>query len=164
MELISIIILSIFIILLFYLLNCSFKKRKYNEYFNKLPEGTLCGTKNDVCSIDEYGTNSCCKGYICVRPEGNFEYKICRKPEQSYSDASSSHITHQNFNKNTFPKIFSNIHFPGISKPELPSNMNIFSSKFWDMNNICKFDSNNSKNSTNSTNSNNNNYTSQEEW
>jgi hypothetical protein len=54
------------------------------------------------------------------------------------------------------PKIFSNIHFPGISKPELPSNMNIFSSKFWDMNNICKLNSNN----TNST----NNYTSEENY
>ena len=159
MELISIIILNIFIILLFYLLNYSLKKRKYNEYFNKLPEGTLCGTQNDVCRIDEYGTNSCCKGYICVRPEGNFEYKICRKPEQSYSDGTSSHITSPNFNQNTFPKIFPNMSFTGISKPELPSNMNIFSSKFWDMNNICKFDSNN----TNSTNSNNNNYTSQED-
>ena len=147
MELISIICLIFFIILLFYLLNYSLTKRKYNEYFNKLPEGTLCGTQNDVCSIDEYGTNSCCNGYNCVRPEGNFQYKICRTPEQAYddgssSDGSSSHITYPNFNQNTFPKIFSNINFHGISKPELPSNMNIFSSKFWDMNNICKLSSN----------------------
>jgi hypothetical protein len=156
MELISIIILSIFIILLFYLLNYSLTKRKYNEYFNKLPQGTLCGTQNDVCRIDEYGTNSCCNGYNCVRPKGNFQYKICRAPEQSYGDGTSSYITYPNFNQNTFPKIFSNIHFPGISKPELPSNMNIFSSKFWDMNNICKLDSNN-------TNSTNNNYSSEED-
>ena len=147
MELISIIILSIFIILLFYLLNYSLTKRKYNEYFEKLPEGTLCGTKNNVCRIDEYGTNSCCNGYNCVRPKGNFQYKVCRTPEQasndgSSNDGSSSHITNPNFNQSTFPKIFSNIHFPKISKAELPSNMNIFSSKFWDMNNICKLSSN----------------------
>ena len=156
MELISIICLIIFIILLFFLLNYSLKKRKYNEYFEKLPQGTLCGTENDVCRINQYGTNSCCNGYNCVRPEGNFQYKICRRPEQSYSDASSSHITYPNFNQSTFPKIFPNINFSGISKLELPSNMNIFSSKFWDMNNICKNDS------TNSTNSTNNNYTSEE--
>jgi len=159
MELISIIILSIFIILLFYLLNYSFKKRIYNEYFEKLPEGTLCGTQNNVCRINQYGTNSCCKGYNCVRPQGNFQYKVCRKPEQAYDDGSSSHITDLDFNQNTFPKIFPNIHFPGISKPELPSNMNIFSSEFWNMNNICKLNSNN----TNSTNNSTNNYTSEED-
>ena len=142
MELISIICLIIFIILLFYLLNYSLKKRKYNEYFEKLPQGTLCGTENDVCRINQYGTNSCCNGYNCVRPEGNFQYKICRRPEQSYSDASSSHITSPNFNQSTFPKIFPNMNFSGISKLELPSNMNIFSSKFWNMNNICKIDNN----------------------
>lgn len=122
------------------------KKRDY-EFFNKLPEGTLCGTQNDVCSIDQYGTNSCCNGYMCVRTEGNFQYKICRKPEQSYVDASASHITSPNFNQPTFPKIFPNITFPSISKPELPSKYNIFSGKFWDMNNICKINNNNNNSS-----------------
>ncbi len=155
MEYIINIIWIFIIIILFYLINYSLKKRKYNEYFDKLPEGTLCGTQNNICTIDQYGTNSCCNGYNCVRPEGNFEYKICRKPEQSYSDASASHITYPNFNQTTFPKIFPNISFPKISKPELPSKYNIFSSNFWDMNNICKL--NNSSNTSN-------NYTSEEDY
>lgn len=148
MGVISFICLIIFIILLLYLINYSLKKKKYNEYFEKLPEGTLCGTQNNICTIDQYGTNSCCKGYMCVRPEGNFQYKICRKPDQAYGDASSSHITYPNFNQTKFPKIFPKIHFPEISKPELPSNINIFSKNFWNMNSICKLDNNINNNNT----------------
>ena len=48
------------------------------EENNEICNGLLCGTKNDICRIDEYGVSSCCNGYECVRPEGEFHHKICR--------------------------------------------------------------------------------------
>ena len=50
------------------------------EYFDKNPDGTFCGTENDVCSInDETGENSCCKNLHCIRKPGNYQYKVCTK-------------------------------------------------------------------------------------
>ena len=50
------------------------------EYFEKLNNGTVCGTENDICSInDETGENSCCKNLFCIRKAGNYEYKVCSK-------------------------------------------------------------------------------------
>lgn len=51
--------------------------KKY-EYFDKLNNGLLCGTKGNVCSVyDEYGKNSCCNGFKCIRPNGDYLNKIC---------------------------------------------------------------------------------------
>ena len=50
------------------------------EYFDKNFDGTVCGTENDICSInDETGENSCCKNMFCIRKAGNYEYKVCSK-------------------------------------------------------------------------------------
>jgi hypothetical protein len=66
----------IIIIILFYFLNIFYKK-KYNENFELEEDNLLCGTDRDVCKINEFGLSSCCDGFVCVRKEGNFEYKIC---------------------------------------------------------------------------------------
>lgn len=67
-------ILIFLIIVLFLIL---FKK-KY-EYFDKLNNGLLCGTENNICTENEFGKNSCCKGYNCIRPNGNYLNKYCKK-------------------------------------------------------------------------------------
>jgi len=66
----------ILIVFIFCFINNYLLKNKY-EYFDKLSDGLVCGTKGDVCSVDDYNTNSCCKGYNCIRPEGNYYNKIC---------------------------------------------------------------------------------------
>ena len=147
MELIFFSFIIFFIIIIFYLLNYSLKKKINNEYFEKLPDGRLCGTKNNICNIDENGVNSCCEGYVCERPEGNFQYKICMKPENNYeisgsgssssgsgSDSSSS----GSGSSSNSPIIFPTFHFPSISKPELPGKNNIFSKDFWNTDRMCK--------------------------
>ena len=76
------------IILIFYILdnflkfNSALEKKVENnmvEFFEKIPgeEGLLCGTNDNVCRVDENNVNSCCPGYYCVLPEGNYQYKIC---------------------------------------------------------------------------------------
>lgn len=37
----------------------------------------VCGDHYDVCRVDEEGYDSCCDGYTCLRPNGNFGYKKC---------------------------------------------------------------------------------------
>jgi len=37
----------------------------------------ICGDHYDVCRVDEEGYESCCDGYTCLRPNGNFGYKKC---------------------------------------------------------------------------------------
>ena len=152
MELIFFSFIIFFIIIIFYLLNYSLKKKINNEYFEKLPDGLLCGTKNNVCNIDENGVNSCCEGYVCERPEGNFQYKVCMKPESNYassgssgsgssgsgSDSDSSGSGSGSGSSSNSPIIFPVFHFPSISKPELPSKYNIFSKDFWNTDRMCK--------------------------
>jgi len=70
------------------------------EYFDKNPDGTVCGTENDICSInDETGENSCCKNLHCIRKPGNYQYKLCSKEK---SDPEKNNI-----NTSFLSKIFS---------------------------------------------------------
>ena len=77
MKLFLIIIFIIFIILAFFLINLYLKKN-FNEFFEKTESGLVCGKQNDICSTySSTGKNSCCAGYDCVLPNGNYQYKIC---------------------------------------------------------------------------------------
>lgn len=70
------------------------------EYFDKNSDGTVCGTENDVCSInDETGENSCCKNLHCIRKPGNYQYKVCSKE--------NSEPEKNNINTSFLSKIFS---------------------------------------------------------
>jgi hypothetical protein len=69
-------LLIILILIIFYLTEKYILKRNF-EYFEKLNNGLLCGTEGNVCSVDDYKTNSCCKGFDCIRPNGNYHNKIC---------------------------------------------------------------------------------------
>jgi len=65
------------------------------EYFDKNFDGTVCGTENDICSInDETGENSCCKNMFCIRKAGNYEYKVCSKKnsEQEKNNINTSFL------------------------------------------------------------------------
>jgi hypothetical protein len=37
----------------------------------------VCTKHYDVCRVDEEGNDSCCDGYTCTRPMGNFGVKKC---------------------------------------------------------------------------------------
>ena len=70
-------LIIIFIILAFFLINLYLKKN-FNEFFEKTESGLVCGKQNDICSTySSTGKNSCCAGYDCVLPNGNYQYKIC---------------------------------------------------------------------------------------
>jgi hypothetical protein len=42
----------------------------------------VCGTENDVCRVDQCGNTSCCNGYKCVLPDGDYQYKICTREKR----------------------------------------------------------------------------------
>ena len=42
----------------------------------------VCGTENDVCTVDQCGETSCCNGYKCVLPDGDYQYKICTREKR----------------------------------------------------------------------------------
>ena len=60
---------------LFYIINIFLKKNL--EFFDKAANGLLCGTRNDVCNINQNGDSNCCNGYSCERQKGIFENKVC---------------------------------------------------------------------------------------
>lgn len=97
------IFLIIFLILLiFFIINNYIRllNPSRTEYFDKNPDGTVCGTENDICSInDETGENSCCKNLHCIRKPGNYQYKVCTKEN---SDPEKNNI-----NTSFLSKIFS---------------------------------------------------------
>ena len=80
-----IIILFIILILflLFYFVNWMLREKTniINESFGKssVDSELVCGTENDVCTVDQCGDTSCCDGYKCVLPDGNYQYKICTR-------------------------------------------------------------------------------------
>ena len=108
--LLIIIIFIIFIIL--YFTNNFILKNSY-EKFEKMKDGLLCGTDNDICRINEYNVSSCCGNYKCVRPKGIFQYKVCidknKLTDDDLSDDSknnSKNDSKNNSNRNDkFPKI-----------------------------------------------------------
>lgn len=97
------IFLIIFLILLiFFIINNYIRllNPSRTEYFDKNPDGTVCGTENNVCSInDETGENSCCKNLHCIRKPGNYQYKVCTKEK--------SEPEKNNINTSFLSKIFS---------------------------------------------------------
>ena len=62
--------------LIFYITNYYILNNNY-ECFNKLSNGLLCGTKGNECMVQNYGKNSCCDGYDCIRPNGDYHNRVC---------------------------------------------------------------------------------------
>ena len=109
----------LFIILIFLYVNHLLRKRF--EHFRKKPnEETVCGTKGNKCVVyASTGINSCCEGYKCILPNGNFHDKIC----MSDNDYDIGNI---NLPKSQRLDIF-DIEFPTISVP-VPK---VFTSSYW---------------------------------
>jgi hypothetical protein len=127
--LLIIIIFIIFIIL--YVTNNFILKNSY-ENFEKMKDGLLCGTDNDICRINEYNVSSCCKNYKCVRPKGIYQYKICiDKNKLSDYDLSSDSKNNSKNGRNRdsnrdskFPKILT-INLEGAKESK------IFTKDYW---------------------------------
>jgi hypothetical protein len=98
--------------------------------------GLLCGTDNDICRINEYGVSSCCDNYRCVRPAGNFQYKVCIDKNKllNYDLSKDLNINLSNINIKTPNIEMPNIEFPNISRIKLPNigSIPIFTKNFWD--------------------------------
>lgn len=93
MKLFLIIIFIIFIILLFYIINLYLKK-KFDEFFVTEESVLVCGKQNDICKVhNSTGKNSCCYGYSCILPKGDFQYKICAK-DNIFSNLSNVNISY----------------------------------------------------------------------
>ena len=73
----TIYLVIIILVIIFFCVTNNFILKKSYEKFEKMEDGLLCGKENDICRINEYGESSCCKNYRCIRPDGNFQYKIC---------------------------------------------------------------------------------------
>jgi hypothetical protein len=52
-----------------------------------------CKDIDDKCMIDQNGEHNCCKGYYCVRKDGNFQYKVCSDKPDPYLENNSSNQT-----------------------------------------------------------------------
>ena len=52
-----------------------------------------CQDIDDKCIIDQNGKNNCCKGYYCVRKNGNFQYKVCSDKPDPYLENKDSNQT-----------------------------------------------------------------------
>lgn len=125
MNIIIFLIIIIVIYIIFIFINNLFKK-KY-EHFEKIPdEDRVCGTLGNECIIDNSdGKNSCCDGYKCLRPNGNFHNKICMLDYVN----STTNITIDNGEINVpdidIPDIStSNLKMPGIDIGEI-TNINV---------------------------------------
>lgn len=69
-----VLLILIILIILIYVI----KKNSFYELFETIDEkGLLCGTEYDICRINQFGKSSCCDGYSCFRPNGDFEDKVC---------------------------------------------------------------------------------------
>ena len=150
-------IIMLIIILIFYILdnflkfNSALEKKVENnmvEFFEKIPgeEGLLCGTNDNVCRVDENNVNSCCPGYYCVLPEGNYQYKICVDKDRLATLKIKGDIglpsmpnginIPNSFNMGKGPNIngpninIPNINMPNINMPNI-TNESIFSKNYW---------------------------------
>lgn len=123
----------IIIVIFFFVIN-NFILNKSYENFEKMNNGLLCGTDNNICRIDEYGISSCCDNYRCVRPDGNYQYKICvNKDKLINSDLSTN--TNVNIKTKNIKKSdkISDIKFPNIKSINLQNaeDIPIFTKDFW---------------------------------
>jgi len=93
----------------------------------------VCTKHYDVCRVDEEGNDSCCDGYTCTRPMGNFGVKKClnsgdkgfpyKAPDIDATGYYDISIPYSDYSEMRIPKIdISNIHWPkgfsdfGLSK------------------------------------------------
>jgi hypothetical protein len=137
-------LIIIFIFFSFFIINLYLKKN--NENFVNEESGLVCGQQNDVCSIHaSTGKNSCCDGYSCILPNGDYQYKICVNNYRLGNISNIGGITAPN---TRIPDIFnfginelglSNLKFPKLSFPN-------FKNMFSFPNGICPAIINNNSN------------------
>ena len=133
------VIIIIFTFIFFFVIN-NFILNKSYEKFEKMNNGLLCGTDNDICRINEYGISSCCDKYRCVRPEGIYQYKICVDKNKLINSDLSTNSTKSTVNIPDINIKTPDIKFPNIKSINLPNveNIRIFPKDFWkDMFNYC---------------------------
>lgn len=125
--------LIIIIIFIFFFIINNFVLNKSYEKFEKMKDGLLCGTENDICRINEYGVSSCCDNYRCVRPDGIYQYKVCVDKDKliNYNLSTNINITVPNIE---IPDLNpGDIKFPSVSPINLPNvgSIPIFTKDFW---------------------------------
>ena len=76
-----IILIFLFLCLLFFFINklliTKYSKKIKMEFFNKNADGSICSTDREICYMNQNGISNCCTGFTCIRPNGQFENKIC---------------------------------------------------------------------------------------
>jgi len=126
--------LIIIIVIFFFVIN-NFILNKSYEKFEKMNNGLLCGTDNNICRINEYGISSCCDNYRCVRPDGNYQYKICVNKDKLINSNLSTNlnINIPSINVQTQNNDSDNIKFPSIQSINLSNagDIPIFTKDFW---------------------------------
>ena len=127
--------LIIIIIFIFFFIINNFILNKSYEKFEKMNNGLLCGTNNNICRINEYGISSCCDNYRCIRPDGNYQYKICVDKDKLFNSNLSTNlnINIPSINVQTQNNDSSNIKFPSIQSINLSNagDIPIFTKDFW---------------------------------
>ena len=97
--------------------------------------GLICGTNNNICRINEYGISSCCDNYRCIRPDGNYQYKICVDKDKLFNSNLSTNlnINIPSINVQTQNNDSDNIKFPSIQSINLSNagDIPIFTKDFW---------------------------------
>ena len=75
----------------------------------------VCGDHYDTCRVDEEGNDSCCDGYTCLRPNGNFGYKKCLNDSDRGFRFKIPGVDTTGFYDLTIPKTdLSKLHIPSI--------------------------------------------------
>ena len=116
----------IFIIIFFLYINHLLRKRF--EHFRKKPnEETVCGTKGNKCVVySSTGINSCCNGYKCVLPNGNFHDKICMKGDDILDcdilNSQRLDIFDIDFPTIPVPKVFTSSYWNNLMVSSCPAN------------------------------------------
>jgi hypothetical protein len=98
---------------------------------------TVCGKHYDTCRVDEEGNDSCCKGYSCLRPMGNFGVKKClndsdkgfpyKAPDVDATGYYDLTVIKNDYSKLKLPKL----DLPNVSKTLQKINpMNLFNNMF----------------------------------
>lgn len=88
----------------------------------------VCGDHYDICRVDEEGNDSCCDGYTCLRPNGNFGEKKCLNSSDTGFNLRVPDVDTTGYYDLTIPKTdFDKLRIPGfdmsdfdISKINIP--------------------------------------------
>jgi hypothetical protein len=93
----------IIIIYIFFFIINNFLSKKNYENFKRMENGLLCGTQNNICRLNENNISSCCDGYRCIRPNGNYQYKICVDKDKliNYNLSTNLNTNSQSINSNS---------------------------------------------------------------